>query len=240
MRPSPRNTKQAWIWATGVNLVVFVLLWIWLTQLPLPTEATPQPLDSTDTPVDDQGAGGAFGQMTHLVGDSPTAEDEGLNGGPEDESADSSPVPGEPAEWINEFYLDRGPVLSFSPRLNPDGSPRPHPTDLDWFKGPTYEDNDSIIDTENLKLPEMSPQTFSKLDLPEELRELNFHLTVHIRLDSRGRVQGIPQIIHGSGSRIVDQITISKIMTEVSFTPATRKDTGEPVSVLIPQPIFWE
>lgn len=252
MGMTQRNRAQAWIWAFCINIVVFGFAWVALARLPDPAER----VQVGQLDEERGGPGGTFGQMTHLMGDSSVSEPEPVIEDDEEGAPGSIPLPEpderpegidpgetivteEPEEWIREFYLDRGPALSFAPRLNPDGTPRPHPTDLDRIKAPTYEDQDLNYSSENCEPPIMSPDYFSKFDLPDELRDLNFDLTVRIRLDARGRILGRPQIIRSSGHPLVDNLTIEKIMEEADFTPATRRDTGEPVPSTTNFTIWW-
>ena len=229
-----RNRAQAWIWAIAINIVVFVFAWVALARIPAPQKST----NVAQADGASGGPGETFGQMTHLMGDSSTSETEPLP--PTGEGAPAETGAGTGAQTrIGEFYLDRGPALSFAPRLNPDGTPRPHPTNLDRVKAPTYEDQDVAYSSENCNPPIMSPDYFSKLDLPDELRDLNFDLTVRIDLDARGHVLGRPQIIQGSGHPLVDRLTIDKIMNEARFTPATRMDTGEPIRSTTNFTIWW-
>jgi len=225
MQATGKNGLQAWIWAIVINLLVFALIWFAFLKIPISGTVADQP----DTPP--VGPGSTFGQMTHLI----SVEESVV--------ADDLPVTTAQTEiefqWISEFYLDRGPALSYAPRLNSDGSARPHPPDQDWAKSPTYEDDDTQLTADDINYPVVTPQYFSKRDLPAEFRDLNFDLTVSIHLDTRGHVIGVPEIIRGSGHRVVDEITVDKIMNEATFTPATRKDTGQPVRVRIPFPIWW-
>ena len=257
MVQTSRNQRQAWSWAIIVNLIVFGVLWVMLLRMPEPIRATTEPSGRPGEPGSTETSpGGAFGQMTHLMGEGSTAEGEGLGVSSEQPQVPvnqpETPLPpAEPAEagetapsrgtgqWVDEFYLDQGPALSFAPRLNPDGTPRGHPQKPDRVKAPTYEDFDTNLDVSMFNLPEMTPNEFSKYDLPEELRDFNFDLAVRINLDRRGRVQGRPQIVRSSGSRLVDQATIDKIINDARFTPATRKGTGEPVPCTLNWPIFW-
>ncbi len=234
MENKQNNGSKAWGWAIGINLVVFIILWFVFIRIPVPVH-------SEQDPPDEPGPGGTFGQLTHLVGDSTdqstSAED--------DIPAETVPIDTDedeqPGKWLfHEFYLDRGPIVSFAPRLNPDGSLRQHPASDNRVKAPTYEDEDATFNSEDFYPPLMSPQFFSKLDLPEEYRELDFDLTVMIHVDARGRVLGVPEIIRSSGHHAVDEIVIQKIMHDVTFTPATHKETGEPRTVYVPQPIFFE
>jgi len=239
MEISHRNRIQAWGWAAAITAVIFVIVWVGLSRIPVPTRTTAAADSGRST---ETGPGGAFGEMTRLVGDTSIAEDESLPAPvelPEGVNPAQTVVTQEPEAWISEFYLDRGPALSFAPRLNPDGTPRSHPSNLDRVKAPTYEDSDTGVSPENVDWPIMTPQYFSKTDLPEELRDLNFSVTVRLSIDARGRVLGVPQIVRSSGHTLVDQLTIQKIMNEASFTPGTRKDTGEPIMTQPDYTIYW-
>jgi len=248
------SIRRSWIWAIGINLVFFTVLGIFLTRLPEPKiSLVKNPADIPPGQQAPTGPGGTFGQMTHLIGDMSTSNGEGISGTTtpiqnENETQSNLPNNAQIAEsaqkqandqWVTEFYLDKGPPISFAVRLNPDGTPRPHPTEPERMKAPTYESPDSTVTTDDINLPVMNPQFFSKRDLPDEFRSSNLELTVRIRLDRRGRVQGTPKIIKGSGSTTVDTITLTKITDEVTFTPATRKSTGEPIEVTLDWPIYW-
>ncbi|MFH1676452.1 MAG: TonB C-terminal domain-containing protein [bacterium] len=250
------SIRRSWIWAIGINLVVFTALGIFLTRLPEPKiSLIKNPVDIPSGNQTPTGPGGTFGQMTHLIGDTSTGSSEDISSGTPtpipDGNETQATLPNntqiaEPVQkqvtdqWVTEFYLDKGPPISFAVRLNPDGTPRPHPTEPDRAKAPTYESPDSTFTTDDINLPVMSPQFFSKRDLPDEFRSSNLELTVRIRLDRRGRIQGTPTIIKSTGSTTVDAITLKKITEEVTFSPATRKSTGEPIEVTLPSwPIFW-
>jgi hypothetical protein len=253
MLPSNRSVKQAWLWALGVNIVVFGVLWFVLVRIPLPTQAKSPESSGGTVSVNEQDPGGSFGEMTKLFGDEATVEGETP---PEPGPAATEPVAEEPqsetasmtsppetapeseSAWIDEFYLGPDPAISFAPRLNPDGTPRSLPSDLDWYKGPAYDDDSTRLSEENINIP-VPDLNFSKNDLPESYRNYNHNLTLRVRLDSRGHVQGEPEIIESSGYPAVDRITIDKIKNDVNFPPATRKDNGEPVPVVLYLPVMW-
>jgi len=86
----------------------------------------------------------------------------------------------------------------------------------------------------------MNPSTFDKKDLPPEYRDLNFTLTVKVHLDTMGHVVGRPIVVRSSGYTVVDEITVEKLMHEVTFMPVTLKENGRPVEVILDLPIFWE
>lgn len=283
-----------YVWAFGINLVVFVIIWYAFGTIPMPAkpdDGTP-PLNGEGIPIADTGPGETFGQVTHLVGDSPDANgsiegdpsiDEGEpieTSAPEEpvteeepiteeeplevveespepvEAVEESPEPLEAVEepvtppdepdqhptevWIDEFYLDRGPALSFAPRLNPDGTPRPHPFNPDRDKAPTYEDQQTHYAPGELNWPVMTPDNFPKQDLPEELREFNLVLTVQVHIDGRGKLLSDPVLVQGSGHPIVDELTLDKIKNQVSFTNASVIATGEPVPLKFVVTVFWE
>jgi hypothetical protein len=233
MEITDRKTGQVWLWAAIINLMVFVLLWIGFLKIPAPATSGHNQIASGN----EQGAGNTFGQMTHLVGNESIAGNEPVV----QPGTEMPPLSNEsqPGQWINEFYLDRGPAISFAPRLNPDGSPRSLPDNQEWVKSPTYENQETTLSAEDLNPAVMNPPFFSKSDLPVEFRNFNYQLTVRVRLDARGRVVGRPNIVRGSSNPVVDQATIDKIMNEVTFTPATRKDTGQPVPSEPEIPVFW-
>jgi len=232
MDTTEKSGLRAWCWAIVINLVVFVVLWAVLGKIPAPARSQ------------ETGPGGTFGQVTQLV-DNPqppltTSTFDQPDIGASTASPDIGTVALPDGRWFGEFYLDRGPLLSFAPRLNSDGTPREHPVVEGRVKAPTYEDEETVFNNDDYYPPVMTPQFFSKLDLPEEYRDLEFNMTVKVHIDARGRVLGVPQIIKGSGHMRVDEIVVNKMMHEVTFSPATRKDTGEPVSVFANQPIFFE
>jgi hypothetical protein len=233
MQTVERKTGQAWIWAIGINLVVFILLYMVLLKVPAPSQdkiATAKQPERTQP--SEPGAGNTFGSITQHMGAPSTVAPEGNQGG--------NPTTGQKSgQWIGEFYLDLGPAISFSPRLNPDGTPRSIPSDQVYTKSPTYEDEDKTLTPENTNGPKMNPQMFSKIELPPELRNSNYQLTVQVWVDARGRVEGTPVVLKTSSNATVDKITIQKLMTNVTFTPATRKDTGQPVRIKVEIPIFW-
>ena len=238
-----KNRTTSTIWAVGINVVVFAILWYAFQAIPTPARTEPV--------VADSGPGGTFGQYTHLIGDDTAdntqpdeeisvAETEGdVTGDTEvTEDVETSDQPPD-IVWIDEFYLDRGPALSFSPRLNPDGTFQAHPYNPDREKAPTYQDQQRQYSPDELNWPVMTPGRFSKLDLPEELRGYNLMLTVQIHLDARGNLLGEPVIVRGSGHPLVDQLTIEKIKNEATFTHASLISTGEPVPLEFPLPVFW-
>jgi outer membrane biosynthesis protein TonB len=265
MGMTQRNRTQAWIWAICINIIVFAFAWVALARLPEPSanaeriaeepegpggafsQMTHHMGDSSVSETEPLPAEPVEGAQTEAPEEAnePQETEPGAiplpvtNELPQGVNPSETVVSEEPEEWISEFYLDRGPALSFAPRLNPDGTVRPHPTDLDRVKAPTYEDQELNYSSENCDPPIMSPDYFSKLDLPDELRDLNFDLTVRIRLDARGRILGRPQIIRSSGSPLVDRLTLEKITNEAGFTPATRRDTGQPVPSTTIFPIWW-
>ena len=225
METTDRKAGQAWLWAAAINLVVFILLWFAFAKIPAPgTRVVAAP---------EAGPGNTFGQMTHLMGNESTPVPEPVISPVREPSAQSE------GQWVDEFYLDRGPAVSFAPRLNADGTPRAIPNDQEWVKSPTYEDEGAALSAEDINMPQMNPSTFSKADLPAEFRNANYQLTVRVRIDARGRVVGRPSVIRGSSNPVVDQATIDKIMNEVTFTPGTRKDNGQPVACQTDIPIFW-
>jgi outer membrane biosynthesis protein TonB len=265
MGMTQRNRTQAWIWAICINIIVFAFAWVALARLPEPSANAARIAEEPEGPggafsqmthhMGDSSVSETEPLPAEPVEGAQTEAPEEANE-PEETEPGAIPLPvtnelpqgvnpsetvvsEEPEEWISEFYLDRGPALSFAPRLNPDGTVRPHPTDLDRVKAPTYEDQELNYSSENCDPPIMSPDYFSKLDLPDELRDLNFDLTVRIRLDARGRILGRPQIIRSSGSPLVDRLTLEKITNEAGFTPATRRDTGQPVPSTTIFPIWW-
>jgi len=150
------------------------------------------------------------------------------------------PVVEEQTWHHHEFYLDRGELISFAPRLNEDGSLRAQTTRDGRPKAPTYEDLDETFDADDLTPPKMEPEYFSSADLPEEYRDLDFDIRLRIHVNSRGRVLGTPEIIRGSGYDDIDRYVINKILNDVTFQPARQKDTGEPKTVWVVQPIFFE
>lgn len=275
------NKKIAnYVWAVGINLVVFAFIWYALGTIPMPAKPdddTP-PLNGDGTAIADTGPGETFGQLTHLVGndsiegdlstdegesietpavEEPVTEEEPV------ETVEESPEPVETVEepvqaveepvippdeldqpaaeiWIDEFFLDRGPALSFAPRLNPDGTPRPHPFNPDREKAPTYEDQQAQYAPGELNWPVMTPNNFPKQDLPEELREYNLVLTVQVHIDGRGKLLSDPVLVQGSGHPIVDELTLDKIKNQVSFTNASVIATGEPVPLKFVVTVFWE
>ncbi|MCX6646040.1 MAG: hypothetical protein NTY09_06755 [bacterium] len=261
-REKSRTTST--IWAIGINLVVFAILWYVFGAIPAPARTIPIPV------IADNGPGESFGQYTHLIGDAPVDSTAGVEGisavQPEGNiSANSDtdippdvadvippaamndipPTTGPPelvtpGVWIDEFYLDRGPGLSLSPRLNPDGTFREHPYNSEREKAPTYEDQRTQFPPEELNWPVMTPERFSKLDLPEELRDYNLVLTVQVHLDARGNLLSEPVIVRSSGYPLVDQLTIQKIKDEASFTNASLIATGEPVSLQFHLTVFWD
>jgi hypothetical protein len=85
----------------------------------------------------------------------------------------------------------------------------------------------------------MTPARFSKLDLPEGLRDFNLVLTVRVNLDARGNLLSDPVIVRSSGHPLVDQMTIEKIKNEASFTNASLIATGEPISLQFHLTVFW-
>ena len=101
------------MWAIGINLVVFVLLGVAFAKIPAPQarQATPK------TPAIQNKVTGSPIQPLPIA--NPPSQ-------PPVSQARTSPPPTK-GQWINEFYLDRGPAISFAPRLNPDGSPRSLP-----------------------------------------------------------------------------------------------------------------
>jgi len=231
-----RKTGQSWAWAIGINLVVFLLLWGALIRIPPPSQAAPKTAKQPkDAGTIDTGPGNTFGQITQHTGSASTAGGGGDNA-LQNTSATGS---GQAGQWINEFYLDLGPAISFAPRLNPDGTPRSLPGNQEFTKAPTYEDEDKTLTPENTNPPKMNPKMFSKAELPEELRKYTYQLTVQVQIDARGKVEGRPVILKGSNIPMVDQLTIKKIMNDVKFTPASRKDTGQPVRAKVEIPIFW-
>ncbi|HDS30039.1 MAG TPA: hypothetical protein ENN67_03255 [Firmicutes bacterium] len=262
MLPSNRTVKQAWIWALGINIVVFAILWVVLVRMPLPTKATTPDRDSGSAISDQSDPGGTFGQISRLVGDdsanngddsddgsdvvpdeipepdTPPVQPEPVSAEPVSTTPDAPSTTPAPERWINEFYVGPDPALSFATRLNPDGSPRPHPSNLDWYKGPAYDDESTRLSRDDINIP-VPDLFFAKKDLPNEYRQYNHTLTLRVRLDSRGRIQGEPEIVESSGYPTVDRITIDKIKNEVSFAPATRKDNGQPVPVVLPLLVFW-
>jgi len=239
MAGNQRHTTRAWGWAVAANVVIFAILWILLSNIDAP-EIRSADTDngsgsgSSSTGITDPGA--AFGQLDQSVGDRSTS-----NGEPSVENAteDETYIMETGHDWTDEFYLDSGPPLSFAPRLNEDGTPRPHINEEGLYKSPTYEDEAATYNAEDLIPPIMTPDVFSRLDLPEEFREMNLSLTVKVRLDARGNVRGTPEIIRSSGQPVVDQITVNKILNEVNFTPAERQDTGQPVPVYTQLWIRW-
>ncbi len=253
MIQSQKTVKQAWMWAIAINVVIFAILWIVLARMPLSSRAVVQ---EPDTPSE-QDPGDTFGHMDRLIGSESVAEDEGIQVPDEIEveTGDEAAVPVEteipveidvPVEnvipevrdqWIDEFYLSADPALSFAPRLNEDGTPRSHPTDLPWFKGPEYGDAGGAIDVANLNVPPAI--SWSKDDLPDEMSDHNYELSVRIVLDTRGRLTSEPMIVRSSQSHEVDRITIDRIVDEQTFAPVTRKDTGQPVAVTLNLPVFW-
>jgi hypothetical protein len=249
-----KTRTTSFVWAAGINIVVFVLLWYVFGAIPMP--AKPMPASTSNEP------GETFGQYTHLIGDqttdsnvipeqttvvAPAPDDTGLETSstvqPDTSTistADVETVTGIPSEvWIDEFYLDRGPALSFSPRLNSDGTLRAHPYNPDRIKAPTYEDQRTHFTSDEIILPVMTPARFSKLDLPEELRDFNLVLTVRVNLDARGNLLSDPVIVRSSGHPLVDQMTIEKIKNEASFTNASLIATGEPISLQFHLTVFW-
>ncbi|HEX9745289.1 MAG TPA: hypothetical protein VGB30_07665 [bacterium] len=245
MKDSSSKSGTAWLWAVVINGVVFTLLWFVLqTYSGSIASADKNGIDiaSNTTP------GGGFGQITRIVGDESTYEgDNAVNipavENPSTSDQGSGPSGSSDPVWIDEFYLDLGPALSFSPRVNDDGSPRSHPSDQVYFKSPTYEDLGRYVDVSEINVPVMNPQFFSKRELPEEFRERNIgSMSVSIQIDARGRVVGVPRIVDGSGFPYVDQFVVNKLVDpkQVTFTPATRIDTREPVRSNIVWPIFWE
>jgi hypothetical protein len=225
MQSKESRTGQAWLWAAGINLVVFGFLWMIFLRVPAPSTAAG---GGDDQVAMSAGAGETFGQMTHLVGQSPGWNGSGI------QTSDGNPQEGPLVQnrsevWIDEFYLDRGPAISFAPRLNPDGTPRSIPSDQQFTKGPTYEDQDTLISSEDINFAQMNPSFFPKSDLPEEFRQYNYRLSVQVEIDASGHVVGTPVIVRSSSNPVVDQLTIDKIMHEATFTPATRKDNRRPV-----------
>jgi len=127
--------------------------------------------------------------------------------------------------------------------LNDDGTPRSHPSDLEWAKSPTYEEENSLtITSEDYNPPTMTPPEFSILDLPEEYHEIEDDITLYVtvHLDARGNLLGPPVVSDGSGNRLVDELTVEKLMTDVTFTPATRKDNGQPIPMRTILLIVWD
>lgn len=239
MNISIGRTGQIWGIAIVINVIVFTVLWFMIQA------AGATRVARTNPPVqynpNNTTAGGSFGQITRIVGDSSVADVESdVNGALAD---DAIPVqPSTPQAWVGEFYLDRGPALSFAPRVNSDGSPRTHPSSVGYFKAPTYEGTDNTLKPEDINSPVMSPPRFSKRDLPEEYRGHEIDMTVRIHIDARGRVLGMPVVVKSSGSQYIDRFVVNRIMDPefVTFTPATRKDTGEPVPSQPYFPIFWD
>lgn len=282
-----------YVWAVGINLVVFVIIWYAFGTIPMPAKPDDEipPLNGDSTAIADTGPGETFGQLTHLVGNGsiegdlstdegesietpspkePVTEEEPVEiveESPEPvEAVEESPEPVEAIEeseepveaveepvissgdlnqpaaeiWINEFFLDRGPALSFAPRLNPDGTPRPHPFNPDREKAPTYEDQQAQYAPGELNWPVMTPGNFPKQDLPEELREYNLVLTVQVHIDGRGKLLSDPVLVQGSGHPIVDELTLDKIKNQVSFSNASVIASGEPVPLKFVVTVFWE
>jgi len=230
MQATEKKSGQAWTWAIGINLVVFVLLWVAFARIPSPA----QPAQVAETPPGD-----TFGQMTHLMGSPSTAGSE-IPGGSGQQTPPPTQASGQTSnQWIDEFYLDQGPAISFAPRLNADGTPRSIPGNQEIYKSPTYEDQNPHIPVEDTNPPRMTPQFFSKAELPPELRGYNYQMTVRATIDARGQVRGTPQVSQSSTNPLVDQITIKKIMNDVSFTPATRKDNNQPILVTYDIPVYW-
>ena len=89
------------------------------------------------------------------------------------------------------------------------------------------------MNPDDYNLPTMEQDELEKSDLPQEIRNFNFSLVVEFNLDARGRPSN-PKILTSSGNPTVDQITVQEIM-RYNFMPATRKDNGQPVAILM----FW-
>jgi hypothetical protein len=231
MDRTDKRIGPAWIWAIGINLVAFVLIGVALAKIPAPQAHQAAGTNATQAP------GATFGQMTQLIGGQPAQP---ANAAQQPSTLQTPPTGVGQAsnQWIDEFYLDRGPAISFAPRLNPDGTPRSLPTDQTMFKSPTYEDQATTISLEDINYPTMNPPTFHKSELPPELRNFTYTLTVRVSLDARGR-PGKPEILTSSGNPYVDQFILQKIAHSVTFTPATRKDNGQPVPTTADFPIFW-
>ena len=150
------------------------------------------------------------------------------------------PVLEEQTWFHNEFYLDRGELISLAPRLNPDGSLMKQTVRDGRPKAPVYENVEETFNSEDYVPPLMTPSFFPRADLPDEYRDMDFDIRLRIHLDSRGRVLGTPEIIKGSGIASIDNYVMNKILNDVTFEPARRKDTGEPATVEVVQPIFFE
>jgi len=150
------------------------------------------------------------------------------------------PVLEEQTWFHNEFYLDRGEIISLAPRLNPDGSLMKQTVRDGRPKAPVYENIEETFNSEDYVPPRMTPSFFPRADLPDEYRDMDFDIRLRIHLDSRGRVLGTPEIIKGSGYADIDNYVVDKILNDVTFEPARRKDTGEPATVEVVQPIFFE
>ena len=183
------------------------------------------------------------------VEETPVIEDSGSWEIPEDPDTPlTDPAAPETVERIeegqrwyhNEFYLDRGELISFAPRLNTDGTLREQETVNGRPKAPTYEDVDETFDSDDHIPPGMEPSSFSSAELPDEYQDIEFDIRVRIHLDARGRVLGTPEFVRSSGYADVDRWVMYKILNDVSFEPARRKDTGEPKTVWVVQPIFFE
>lgn len=236
-----KTNNQIWIIAAGINLVIFLLLWLAFLRIPAPSKPSKPEKPSNITPIGsvNPSLGNSFGQNPNIADTSSVPSIEGSIF-PDKNLTDLNTSSKSPDTWVNEFYLDKTPVLSFAPRLNPDGSPKSLQSDSSYSKAPSFEDQDTILTSENTNPPSMNPPFLSKKDLPKELRDFNYNLTVRINLDARGRVLGKPIIIKSSGNPTIDQLTIDKIMTEVKFSPATAKETGKPVPTQWDLPIFWD
>jgi hypothetical protein len=65
-------------------------------------------------------------------------------------------------------------------------------------------------------------------------------LYVKVYLDARGNLLRPPVIYRSSSHPIVDELTIEKIQTDVTFTQATRKDNGQPTPMETILLIVWE
>ncbi len=251
------NSPKAWGWAFALNLVIFSLIWFGITRMPAPVQSeinqgtTPDdlPVSIAQTPdlpvsvIDPEDISSQPEDIAAPPTDSPLSvlDPDILEVDPGEDSEPSAIEPAEqPGQWIDEFYLDRGPVISLAPRVNPDGSPRTHPLVDDRPKAPTYEDRDDVFNIDEYTLPKMNPQVFSRMDLPEEYREMDFDITVRLHIDARGRLLGTPEFKRRSGIRAVDNLVIEKLMNEVTFEASRHKVTGTPITVYIRQPIFFE
>ncbi len=239
METQQKNGIQAWGWAIAINLVVFAILWFGLGSI---LNANQGGTRATE-PVEDEpsGPGETFGQMTRLIGDSDDPANVSVQETEPGVTTAELDEAGESVQWVSEFYLDVGPAISFSPRLNEDGTPRSHPADLEWEKSPTYEEENLRLTADEYNPPTMSPPEFSILDLPEEYRDMDdISLYVWVNLDARGNLLRPPFVHISSGHPIVDEMTIEKIQTDVTFTQATRKDNGQPTPMETIMLIVWE